>query len=77
MVKMGYKTISLSDEAYNVLKTKKLKGESFNDLILRLLSEPKQKDIMKLRGSWKGSNEEIDNILSLIYKNREQAKMRR
>ena len=74
---MGYKTISLSDEAYNVLKTKKLKGESFNDLILRLLAEPKQRDIMTLQGSWKGSEEEVDNILSLIYKNREQAKIRR
>jgi len=67
---MGYKTISLSDEAYNVLKTNKLKGESFNDLILRFLSEPKQKDILKLKGNWKGSTEEADYILDLIYKNR-------
>ena len=74
---MGYKTISLSDEAYNILKTKKLKGESFNDLILRLLSEPKQKDILKLKGSWKGSIKEADNIITLIYKNREQTKLRR
>ena len=70
---MGYKTISISDEAYNVLKNKKLKGESFNDLILRLLSEPEQKDILKLKGSWKGSTEEVENILDLIYKNREKA----
>lgn len=74
---MGYKTISLSDEAYNVLKSKKLKGESFNDLILRLLSEPEQKDILKLKGSWKGTNEEIETILDLIYKNREKAKIPR
>ena len=74
---MGYKTISLSDEAYNVLRTKKLKGESFNDLILRLLSEPEQKDILKLKGSWKGSIEEVENILNLIYKNREKARIPR
>ncbi|KKM82200.1 hypothetical protein LCGC14_1322010 [marine sediment metagenome] len=74
---MGYKTISLSNEAYNVLKTKKLKGESFNDLILRLLSEPEQKDILKLKGSWKGSTEEVENILDLIYKNREEARIPR
>jgi len=74
---MGYKTISLSDEAYNVLKIKKLKGESFNDLILRLLSKPEQKDILKLKGSWKGSTEEVENILALIYKNREKARIPR
>ena len=74
---MGYKTISLSDEAYNVLKNKKLRGESFNDLILRLLSDPEQKDILKLRGSWKGSTEEVENILDLIYKNREEARIPR
>ncbi|MFW9989411.1 MAG: antitoxin VapB family protein, partial [Candidatus Odinarchaeota archaeon] len=69
--------ISLSDEAYNVLKNKKLKGESFNDLILRLLSKPEQKDIFNLKGTWKGSNEEVKNILDLIYKNREKARMPR
>ncbi|MBA7513243.1 hypothetical protein ES705_05254 [subsurface metagenome] len=74
---MGYKTISLSDEAYNVLKTKKLNGESFNDLILRLLSEPEQKDILKLKGNWKGSTEEVENILDLIYRNRGKARIPR
>ena len=74
---MGYKTISLSDEAYNVLKTNKLKGESFNDLILRIMSVPEQKDILKLKGNWKGSIEEVENILDLIYKNREKARIPR
>lgn len=74
---MGYKTISLSDEAYNVLKTNKLKGESFNDLILRIMSVPEQKDILKLKGNWKGSTEEVENILDLIYKNREKARIPR
>ena len=70
VINMGYKTIALSDKAYNVLKTNLLKGESFNDLILRLLSQPEQKDILKLKGNWKGSIEEIESILNLIYKNR-------
>lgn len=74
---MGYKTISLSNEAYNLLKSKKRKGESFNDTILRLLSEPEQKDILKLKGAWKGTNEETDNILRIIYENRKKAKMPR
>ncbi|MCJ7649039.1 MAG: antitoxin VapB family protein [Candidatus Lokiarchaeota archaeon] len=74
---MGYKTISLSDETYNVLKTNKLKGESFNDLILRIMSVPEQNDILKLKGNWKGSIEEVENILDLIYKNREKARIPR
>jgi predicted CopG family antitoxin len=32
---MGTTTISLSDEAYRVLKSQKGEGESFSDLILR------------------------------------------
>ncbi|MEM2786140.1 MAG: antitoxin VapB family protein [Candidatus Nitrosotenuis sp.] len=32
---MGTTTISLSDEAYRILKAQKLEGESFSDLILR------------------------------------------
>lgn len=32
---MGTTTISLSDEAYGVLKAQKREGESFSDLVLR------------------------------------------
>ena len=74
---MGFKTISLSDEAYNALKRKKRKGESFNDTILRMVSEPEQKEILSLAGSWKGSKEEVNNILDIIYENRKRAKMPR
>ncbi len=74
---MGFKTISLSDEAYNALKRKKQKGESFNDLILRLSSEPNQKDILSLAGSWNGSNEESEKILKIIYENRKNSRSAR
>ncbi|KKM80788.1 hypothetical protein LCGC14_1336380 [marine sediment metagenome] len=74
---MGYKTISISDDAYNSLKRRKKKGESFNELILRLVSEPNQKEIESLAGSWKGSIEESKKILNLIYENRENSKYRR
>lgn len=70
---MGYRTISLSDEAYNALKNMKLKNESFNDLILRLTSRPKQKDILELAGIWQGSDEETDYILKIIYDNRKNS----
>lgn len=67
---MGFKTISLSDEAYHMLKNKKRMGESFTELILRLLAEPKKKEIITLAGTWKGSKEETDSILNIIYENR-------
>jgi len=35
---MGYKTISLSDEAYKKLSALKREGESFTSVILRLCS---------------------------------------
>jgi len=74
---MGYKTISLSDEAYNALKHKKRKKESFNDLILRLASEPAQKEILELAGSWQGSKVESDKLLKIIYENRKNSQIRR
>ncbi|TXT59135.1 MAG: hypothetical protein BAJALOKI2v1_250041 [Promethearchaeota archaeon] len=70
---MDSKTISLSEDVYSLLKNMRREGESFNEVILRLLQESKKKDIMKLKGSWKGSDEETEKILDLIYKNRDKA----
>lgn len=73
---MGHKTVSLSDEAYEALKRKKREDESFNDLILRLVSEQEQKDILSLAGTWHGSDEETKKILETIYENRKQTKLK-
>ena len=70
MINMGFKTDSLSDEAYNALKKRKHKRESFNDLILRLVAKPEQKSILSLSGSWKGSEKETNDIFNIIFKNR-------
>ncbi|MBY9008149.1 MAG: antitoxin VapB family protein [Candidatus Lokiarchaeota archaeon] len=74
---MGFKTLSLSDEAYHMLKLKKKKRESFTDLIIRLLAEPEQKEILDIAGTWKGTDEESDEILNIIYKNRQNTKFPR
>jgi predicted CopG family antitoxin len=42
------KTISLSDEAYNMLKSMKLKGESFSETIKRLTKKGKLTEILDL-----------------------------
>ncbi|MHA1107007.1 MAG: hypothetical protein ACTSPN_15035 [Promethearchaeota archaeon] len=43
----------------------------------REVIEHDQKDILKLKGNWKGSTEEVENILALIYKNRQKARIPR
>lgn len=42
------KTISLTDEAYNLLKSIKLKGESFSDTIKRLTKKGRLTEILDL-----------------------------
>ncbi len=39
VITMGYKTISLSDRAYKILKTAKREGESFSQVVIRLASK--------------------------------------
>lgn len=59
---MGYKTISLSDEAYEKLASLKREGESFTDVILRLCSKSPKKPLASFAGSWMMSEEEEKKI---------------
>jgi predicted CopG family antitoxin len=49
---MGFKTISLNDLTYRKLRSEKCPGESFTDVIERLLSA-KQPPLMNYAGAWK------------------------
>ena len=72
---MGTTTISLSDEAYNLLKAQKRKGESFSDLILRKFSRGNPSAIlaylsmkapdMDLASSIERASEELNQNLKL------------
>ena len=72
-----YSIIFKPDSIASPTLTKKRTGESFTELILRLLAEPEQKEIIILAGTWKGSKEETDSILNIIYENRKNVKVPR
>ena len=48
---MATKTISVMEDAYEMLAIKKQKNESFSELIRRVFG--KKTDIMRFAGSWK------------------------
>lgn len=52
---MGTKTISIMDDAYEILKKNKRKGESFSDVIRRTFP---RKNIMRFAGLWKNVDTE-------------------
>ena len=45
---MGYKTISLSEDAYNRLFKRKIGSESFSDVIIRLTNDRTLRDFVGL-----------------------------
>ena len=57
---MGVKTITISEEAYNRLKTLKREDETFSDVVLRLTTE-KADIIEDAWGAWENiPNEKIE-----------------
>lgn len=48
---MGTKTISIMEDAYKILATRKSKGESFSEVIRKMASG--KQDIMRFAGTWK------------------------
>jgi len=63
---MGYKTISLSDEAYKTLASLKRRGESFTEVIIRLCSGVPKKPLASFAGSWIMSDDEEKKIFGEI-----------
>ncbi len=70
---MVNKTISLPEDVYFALKKEKRKGESFPQLITRLIKEEKEKEkkLESLAGSFK-NDDEWDDILEDIYEDRKK-----
>ena len=71
---MVTKTITIMDDAYEMLANKKNKGESFSEVIRRLV-KPKV-DIMQFAGAWKDiSDKEIDDMKSTIGEMKKRSTM--
>ena len=69
---MGTKTISIMDDAYNLLLKSKHKGESFSNVIRRIITS--KKDVMNFAGAWKNiSNEEAEEMKKNIIKMRKKS----
>ena len=70
---MANKTISLPLETYDKLRKEKRKGESFADLINRLLKKTKSKKklLQDLAGAFE-DDDEWDRILEDIYDDRKK-----
>ncbi len=71
------RVISLSDEAYEKLKSEKEGKESFSDVVNKLTSEKKKVSIMDFAGKWPGGKEELDRIEKIIYEDRKKFKLRK
>ena len=68
------KVISLSNEAYQTLKDSKKPGESFSDVVLRVVNAKKKKSLLEFSGTWVG--DDIDEVFAQLKKDREQSASR-
>ena len=65
---MATKTLTITEDAYTILKNKKMKDESFSEEITRLLSEKKKKSLRDFFGIL--SNEEGEGMLQALEEKR-------
>ncbi|HIH34205.1 MAG TPA: hypothetical protein HA250_03615 [Nanoarchaeota archaeon] len=69
------KVISLSNEAYEKLKEKKIDEESFSGVVLRLVDKKKPL-LSELAGALKERKVEWGNIKKSIYENRKKMRLK-
>jgi predicted CopG family antitoxin len=69
---LAHKTITISEEAYEILASHKQPGESFTEVIKRLLAPRKKGSLVSHSGKWVGTDEEFERIFAEV-----EATMRR
>ncbi len=68
------KVISLSDAAYEEMKASKNPGESFSDVVLRIIGKVRQRPLEDFFGLWPGTSAEVERIKAILAKDRKKAK---
>lgn len=68
------KVISLSNEAYAELKRRKGQGESFSDVVLKMVKGKRSDSIQQYAGRWTGGD--ADEVLARLTKERHEAESR-
>ncbi len=77
-IAMGTTTISLSNEAYKILKAQKMEGESFSDLILRKFGKGNAAAILAYIEEMEPLDEEsAESIRKTASKMRKNIRLRR
>jgi predicted CopG family antitoxin len=69
---MTQKTVSLSEEAYEKLRRVKRTGESFSQVILRLIERDENVSILEFAGAFADGSDEWETIEKEIYKRRKE-----
>lgn len=70
------KVISLSDAAYEEMKSLKHSGDSFSDVVLRLADKERKRPLLDFFGKWPGDSKEAENIKRELEKERSKFKIR-
>ena len=66
MIIMTYKTVSLNEKAFALLKKAKKDNESFSDTVIRILSKPDIAKFLSLAGTLKNdvSDDEMEEFIT-------------
>ena len=70
------KVISLSNTAYETLKSLKKKNDSFSDVVLNLIKKEKKASLLDFAGIWKDATE-MDKIFENILHERHNSRDRK